>query len=1016
MSIARFSVRNSVLVNMITIAVLVLGIYFATKLNREVFPSVDFGYININTTYKGASPEEVENLITVPIEEQIFDVDGIDTITSTSSEGSCAITIKAEADIVGAKLDQLLNDIKSEVDKVSDLPEDAEDPNIVKREPRFDVITIGIWGNTDQERLRKTADRLKDEIELVKGVSSVDMDGYLDREVWVEVDPRKLDALNLKFSTIISAIKKRNLNLPSGTFDSGEKELLIRSIGEVEGVKDIKNIIISSYADGVVRVGDVANVTETFEEENTFVRFNGRRAILLDVMKSGSGDVINIAKEVKIIVKNEQTHLDDGINISLADDESLYVERRLKTLLLNAALGMILVILILYAFLDSRVAFWASMGIPFSFLLTIIIMSYAGITLNLLSMFALILVLGIVVDDAIVVAENFFRYREMGYSLTEAVVTGTQEVVMPIIAAIATNIAAFIPLLFISGIIGKFLKTIPVVVIVTLLASLLEAFFILPSHLNEFVKNKVSQANKEARGWFNRVREYYGNLLTSILRRRYMVLLSLVGVAIVTLFFGLFTMKFVFMGSSIAEQFRAYINLPTDSNLDATDRVVKKVEELILERPEDEISVIMASVGGSSRSYNGRIRVELTEHGYRKIGAEKITEEIREESDLIAGPTSVTYRSQRRGPPRGSAVEVSIQGDEFETLLKLSEEFKKELASMKGVVDIEDDYRRGKEEIRFQYDEYTMGSLGLNVNDISSELRSAFSGGDAGKIMRGTDKIDIVVKYNEDMADLNNLMNFSVSNGNGDRIPIKTFADVSYGDGMLRIYHNDRERTVTVSANLVEGQNTSKEVNEALIEKFGTRSVKYSGYTFKYGGEYEDTMESILSLLRSLFMAVLLIYIILAALFRSYVQPLIIMVTVPFSFIGVVFGLFITNIELSLMAGIGIIALIGIVVNDAIVMVDFINRARDKGANLYEAVIETGKIRLRPILLTTLTTIGGLLPMAIGIGGREPMLTPMAVSIVWGLAFGVLLTLVIIPCLYLVIEDIKQRVAKRNSH
>jgi multidrug efflux pump subunit AcrB len=299
------------------------------------------------------------------------------------------------------------------------------------------------------------------------------------------------------------------------------------------------------------------------------------------------------------------------------------------------------------------------------------------------------------------------------------------------------------------------------------------------------------------------------------------------------------------------------------------------------------------------------------------------------------------------------------------------------------------------------------------VSDVATELRSAFSGGDAGKIMRGTDKIDIVVKYDEDTANLDNLMNFSVSNGNGDRIPIKTFADVGYGDGMLRIYHDDRERTITVSANLIEGQNTSKEVNEALIEKFGTRSDKYSGYTFKYGGEYEDTMESIFSLLRSLFVAVLLIYIILAALFKSYVQPLIIMVTVPFSFIGVVFGLFITNIELSLMAGIGIIALVGIVVNDSIVMVDFINRAREKGTNIYDAVIETGKIRLRPILLTTLTTIGGLLPMAIGIGGREPMLTPMAVSIVWGLAFGVVLTLVVIPCLYIIIEDIKQRLAKK---
>jgi multidrug efflux pump subunit AcrB len=841
----------------------------------------------------------------------------------------------------------------------------------------------------------------------------VDVAGYLDREVWVEVDPRKLNALNLKFTNIINAIKKRNQNLPSGTFDSGPKELLIRSMGEVKEAKDIERIIVSSYSEGVVTVGDMADVTETFEEEEFLSRFNGRRAIVLTVKKSSSGDVVDIANEVKRIVKNEDAHLEDDINLTLAYDESKYVEKRLEALLLNAVLGIILVILILYAFLDSRVAFWASMGIPFSFLLTIVIMSFMGITLNLLSMFALILVLGIVVDDAIVVSENFFRYREMGYNLTEAVVLGTQEVIKPIVAAIATNIAAFIPLLFITGIMGKFLKTIPIVVIITLLASLLEAFFILPSHLNEFVTEKGNETNKEARAWFNRIRDLYGNLLVVVLKRRYIVFSTLVGVAIVTIIFGIFTMKFVFMGKSIAEKFRVSINLPTDSNLEETDRVVKKFEEIILGRSGDEISVVVTSVGGPSSSYKGQFSVELTEHGYKKIGAEKVIANIREETDLIAGPTSIGLRLQRRGPPTGSAVEVSIQGDEFSTLLKLSEDFKVELASMKGVVDIDDDYRRGKEEIQFLYDEYAMGTLGLNVNDVAEELRNAFSGGKAGTMKRGTDKIDIIVKYNEEMANLNNLMNFSVSNNNGDRIPIKTFADVDYRDGMLSIYHDDRKRTISVTANIVEGENTSKAVNETLIKKFGLRSDKYPGYTFKYGGEYEDTMESILSLLRALFMTILLIYIILAALFRSYVQPLIIMITVPFSFIGVVFGLFIMNIELSLMAGIGIIALIGIVVNDSIVMVDFINRARDKGMNLYDAVIETGKVRLRPILLTSFTTIGGLLPMAIGIGGREPMLTPMAVSIVWGLAFAVLLTLVVIPCLYIIVEDIKQRFVKR---
>ncbi|MBN1883767.1 MAG: efflux RND transporter permease subunit [Deltaproteobacteria bacterium] len=1009
MSISRFSVKNSVLINMITVAVLILGVYHTTRLSREVFPSVDFGYIRVTTTYSGASPEEIEKLITIPIEDEISDIDGIEEITSTSSEGVSSISIKAEANIVGAKLDRLLDDVKNEVDKVNDIPEDADDPNVVKREPRFDVITIGIWGDADRERLQETADRLKDELELVEGVSTVEMEGYRDREIWVEVDPRKLESLSLNLDEIVAAIKQQNRTIPGGSVDSGSKELLIRSIGEVVDADDLGTIVIRSYPETVLTLKDVAKITETFEEETSYNRLNGRRAVLLTVKKNSSGDVIDIARDVRAIVENEREHLESGMTLSLVDDEAAHVIKRQKTLLFNALLGMFLVILILYAFLDSRVAFWASVGIPFSFLSAIIIMSFMGITLNLLTMFALILVLGIVVDDAIVVSENFFRYREMGYTVGEASVRGADEVLMPVVAAIATNIAAFVPLFLISGIIGKFLKFIPLVVIVTLVASLVEAFLILPSHLNEFAKNKGAEAYREVRTWFSPIREYYGRVLGVLLNRRYLVFLSLFGVAVVTIIFGLFTLRFVFMGQSIAETFRVSINMPTDSNLEETDTVVREIEDIIAGRPEEEISAIISSVGGTSTSYRGRITVELTEYGYRKIGAESIIEDIREQTDMIAGPTSIVYRSQRRGPSSGSPVEVKIQGDEFSTILDLVEDFETEMEGIEGIVDITNDYERGKEEIQFTFDRYVMGALGLNITDVAGELRTAFSGSSAGDVIRGTDSIDIVVKFDEEMQNIERLMNFSILNPEDYRIPLRTFSEIVYNDGMLSINHIDRERTLTVTANVIEGELTSKEANEILIDTFGTRSTTYPGYTFTYGGEYEDTMESIFSLLRSLFLALLIIYIILAALFRSYLQPFIIMATVPFSFIGVVLGLFIMNIELSLMAGIGIIALVGIVVNDSIVMVDFINKERDKGMDIFESVVETGKIRLRPILLTSLTTIGGLFPMAIGIGGREPMLTPMAVSIVWGLAFAVLLTLIVIPCLYIIVEDIKKR-------
>jgi len=1005
MSIARFSIKNAALVNVITIVVFILGLYFSTRLSREVFPSFDFGYITISTSYSGASPEEMENLVTIPIEDEISDVDGIDEITSTSSEGMSVIRVQADADIEGAELDQLLNDLKNEVDKVSDLPDDADDPNCVKFDPEFSVISVGLWGDIPESELRELADWMQDELELVDGVSSVDIGGYRDREFWVEVDPLKLEATNLSMTEIVSAIKRRNLNTPSGTIESGTKEILIRAIGEVETMEDIEDIVVASRNGVNITVGDLARVTETFEEEESISRLNGHRAVMLLVKKKTLGDVIDIVDDIRVLVSEVDEYLPEGAHITLLMDDSKYVRARLKTLLLNGLFGIILVVGVLYVFLDSRVAFWASIGIPFSFLATIIVMYGMGITFNLLSMFALILVLGIVVDDAIVVAENTFRHLEEGRTLSEATIIGTNEVAVPVTAAIATNIVVFIPLTIMVGILGKIMNTIAVVVITVLLASLLEAFLVLPSHLVEFGKKKENTNGGDTKAWFESIREYYGNAITTLIGKRYMVIFGALALAVITVIFGALTLKVTFMGKRISEKFNINITMPVDTNLEETDRIVKEVETYALELPERDVAGVITSVSDNS----GRVQVELTEHGYKKVGSSVFIAELREKTDLISGALSITYQERGSGPRGGSAVEAHIHGDDYDTLLLLADEFKEELSTIPGVTDIDDDFEKGKEEVKFYFDEYIMGTLGLSITSVSSELRSAFSGSDAGDIREGGDKIEILVKYDEDMQNIDNLLNFSVTNDAGERIPIKVFADIEFGRGLLKISRTDRMRDISVSAEVIEGVTTSTDVNKYLIDTFGYRSETYPGYTFDYGGEFRRIGESLESLYQAFIVAVLLIYVILVALFRSYIQPLIIMATVPLSFIGVVYGLFISNVDLSMMAMVGIIALVGIVINDSLVLIDFINRSREKGMSAEQAVIESGKVRLRPIILTTLTTIGGLLPMAIGIGGKEPMLTPMAVSIVWGLLFAMVLTLVVIPCLYMVVEDIKMK-------
>jgi multidrug efflux pump subunit AcrB len=1016
MSIAKFSVKNPVLINMITIAVVVLGIVSTMRLNREVFPSISYGYIVIVTAYPGASPEEVEKVVTTPFEDEIADVDGIKKLESVTREGVSTVIIQAESDVEGLRLDQLLNDLKNEVDKVTDLPADVEDPEFLKIAAEFPVVTVGISGDVPEETLRAASERLKSRIELVDGVGTVDRFGYRDREMWVSVDPRRLEAANLTLSEVIIAIKKRNLNIPGGTIDQDRKELLIRTIGEVEDTGDLEDVIVRSLPNGPVRVRDIAEVTETFKKRDVYGRIDGKPAIALMVTKKADGDAIDIVDEVKRIAEEERALIPKGAEITLVQDYAKYVQRRQDTMLSNGFMGLVLVIIVLVAMLETWIALWAALSIPFSFLTAMIVMRYTGISLNMLSMFGLILVLGMVVDNAIVVSENFFRYRELGLSTQEAAITGTSEVALPVAAAITTNIASFLPLLLTTGILGKFMRVIPEVAIICFLASWFQAFVILPSNLNQFVKVKVDTSKKEFRGWFKDFREFYGRLLEYCIRRRYLIFFGLISIAVATIIFALVTMEFVWMGKMRAEQFMVTVNNPVDANIKETDRVMKEVEKCVMEIPADELESVVTTVGTAQGdtgyqygTYLGQVNVELTEFGYTERDSDETINAIRDKVGRIAGPTSVAIEMLEGGPPTGKPVSVEIKGNDFATLEKLANEVVAVLKTMKGVKDIETNYRRGKEEIKISVDEHKVRTLGLDVATIATEIRNAFAGGDAGNIRRGDEKIDIVVKYHDHFANPNYLTNFSVTNINGERIPIKSVSDIAYGNGIFKIYHSERKRTITVNADILRAETTSATVNKALIKRFGTTSKEHPGYVYDYTGEFRDTQESMDSMVSAFWLALGVIFIILAALFRSFIQPIIIMVAIPFAFIGVVFGLFIMGEQLSILAVIGIVALMGIVVNNSILLLDFINRARENGSSVHDAVIDSGKTRLRPILLTSLTTLGGLFPMAFGIGGSEPYLAPMAISMFWGMLFSTMLTLFAVPALYIITEDFKVR-------
>ncbi len=1011
----RFWVNNRLVVNLITAAVIILGILFSARLKREIYPPVDYGYIFITTTYPGATPEVIETAITIPIENAIADVSGVKQITSVSSQGLSFITIQANSDVQGPELDNLLNDLKNEVDTIQTFPTAAKVPIFRRLRPEFPVVTVAVGGAVPEETLRSTAERLDDEIEALDGISTVDLTGYRNREIHVLVDPRKLAATDLSLTGIADSVMNRNVNLPAGTVNFDTKEMLVRTSGETPTAADFGAIILRSGPDGVTYLRDIAKVADTFEKETVIGRLDGHRSISLAVTKTAGGDVIGIVKEISDLLDRESKNVPKGTVLKLVHDRSVQVQLRQRTLLNDGVMGLLLVVVVINLFLGYRFAIWAAMSIPFSFLATFIYMYLTNTTMNLFSMFGLLLALGEVADNAIVVTENYFRYRQMGYSTYDAATIGTDEIVLPVVASKATNIASLIPLLMLSGITGTFLRSIPEIAIVTFIISGLQAFFILPSNLNQFVKVSIAATKEDSKQWFLRFREFYGALLGRALAHRYAIFIGLNVVAVITILLAALTMRFVLTGQTLADRFTATVSNPVDTNLDETDRILRQVESLVPGLPKEDVAALETSVGRAAPSrnaeigdYTGAVTIDLTEHGYLKTGAEKLASMLSKKTDFVPGPRRITYTINREGPPTGSAVSMEIRGDDFGVLEPLAEEVMRELHKMKGVTSIDSDFRRGQEEYFIGVDEYQAKKVGLSAAFVGNEVYAALSGARAGYIYRGIDTIQILVEYPELLQTPLSVLNFTVPSPSGGRVPIRSVTDISKDRGILRIHHSERKRTITVSADVVTGVTTSSTVNNALKEKFGTTSPTHPGYYYYYKGEYEDTQDALRSIIQSFFLALGIMFIVLTLLFKSVSQPFIIMLAIPFAFIGVVFGLFIMGIGLSLNAVIGVVALMGIVVNNSILLVDFVNRARAKGSDIYDAIIDSGKIRLRPIVLTSLTTLLGLFPMAFGIGGEEPYLAPMAISMFWGVLFSTLLTLFIVPCLYLILEDIKQ--------
>ena len=1014
MHIAEFSVRNSVLVNLLMGAIIIIGLVFALVLPLELFPSIKLEIVTVETVFPGASAEDVEKLVTIPIEEEIKNTSGIKVLRSNSSEGLSVVI--AELD-TGEDVSKFVNDIDSKVSRIKDrLPEDAEDPVIEEIKSDFPLINIAITGEVPRETLRQNALRLRDELQLIDGVDNIVFSGLGDPIYWVNLDYPKMHQYKVGIDQVSGAIARRNLDLPGGGYTQDDTELLVRTRGKIYEAGDILNIpIITDTSGKNVLIRDIATVDVGEEKSRTSSRVNGEPAITFWINKQKNIDAIETVGVIREYIEEFKTTLPPNMNIYDTNDSSYWVKKRFQSMLKSGAWGLFFVVIMLGLFLNRRAAFIAALGIPISFLGAFILMKMSGITINMLSMFGLIMVLGIVVDDAIIVVENVQRYVTQGMAPREAAIKGTKEVALPVFATVLTNIAAFIPLLFATGLIGQFLSIIPKVAIFALLVSLIEALLIMPSHCADWMKPQAKKTVTKAK-WFHKVRSYYLKGLSFSLRNRYVVVCTFV----LIFFFSFFIIKGlpnVMFYQHDTSEFQIKVENPSQSSLEYTKNSVKEIEKIVKQVvPESALKNIVSMIGidlttndsPTIGDHIATIIVEFEDFENREENGLELKSQVRDEvQKVIVGPEKLDFIAEA-GIPTGKPVDIRVLGNDLDTLKEISLQIQEELSKYKGVYGISDNLVWGKPEIRVNVDEQKAAIFGLDTTSVAREVRALVDGLTVAQTRIGKEEADINIRYDLQSENLLSLLqSHQVITPTKERVSLGTIATIEMSPSILDIKRYDSNRSISVTAEVDQKITTSNEVNTIITGFLDSTLERYPTYHYRLAGEEEDYRKTMDDIMRASIAAIILIYLILASILRSYFQPIIIMTILPFTLIGVTAGILLRGEPRTLPAIIGIVALLGIVVNDSLVLMDFINKRKARFNSRIFAVVMSAKHRFRPIILTTLTTFAGLSTLMFEFRGEASFLAPMATALGVGLLFSTVLLLFLIPCLYLILDDIQ---------
>jgi multidrug efflux pump subunit AcrB len=1004
MWLVDFALNQPVLANLTFIILMIVGLHAMFNLPRDINPEVSFETAIIYTIYPGATPEDIEKLVTIPVEDAIRNVKDLSRVISTSHENFSEVVVEF---MTGADIKERVRDLQDEVDKISDLPEEAEDPLIFELDTSgMPVISVILYSSVIPEGVMKDiGEDIQDKLEDIPGVSSVELAGTREREILVSVDKASLESYKLSIGRIADAISLRNRDFPAGRIEMDREEFLVRTVGEYENPVQIAGtIVLASNAGDVVRVRDVAKIEDTFEDPTTYSRFNGQPGVGLSVLKEKDADTHAVVRATREAVHEYLSGIPNPPKVSFINDMTVLIDDSLGVLKNNALLGLGFVILSLMFFIGLRNSILAGLGIPFSFLVTFAVMRWMGITLNGVTVFSLVLVLGIVVDDAIIIIENIYRYLEMGLKPSEAA-RYAGEVATPVISSVTTTMAVFIPMMMMVGIVGEFLSYIPKIVIVTLSASLIEALFILPSHVSDFAKpmKRPPYGDRFIR-WSQR---RYKRFIFTFLRNRGIVISTVIVLAIVSAFMIPYLGIDMFADEEFS-QFSVILKAPEGTSLARMSDIVASVEESALTLPDEEVTgvlgwtgIIYGEYGVSTGSNRGQVMVDLVEKEDRERSVDEIIEDLRKRVGSVPGIRSIEYKTLEGGPPVGEPVAVQVKGKTLKDVDPLVDEIKGILEGISGVKDIRDDYEPGKNQLSIRIDPDRAARYGLTATGIGAEVRAASEGIVSSVYRDGDEEVDIVVRFDQsDRSSPASIGSMKILSSTGALVPLKNVAEISFGPGPSNVYRRDFERTVRITADVDTEKTTSAKANQAFTPYIKNLLAKHPGFKIEQGGEYEKTQESFASLTQAFVIALLLVYMILGIQFQSFSQPLVIMLTVPFAFIGVIAGLLINGHPFSLVAFVAVVALAGIVVNDSLILVDFINKKRESGISLYRAIVRSGIVRMRPVMMTSLTTILGLIPLSLSLGGSSVGWKQMADSIIWGLVFSTLLTLLVIPVAY----------------